>query len=69
MSVNALFRLRSAQTVIGLAKRHTASAPRLPAVPAIEVEDPSYRTIKEILGPGREAATLAEPVGTDTAAF
>lgn len=69
MSVNALYRLRSAQAVIGLAERHTAERTEVACGLAIEVGDPSYRTIKGILAAGREAANLAEPVGLQTPAF
>jgi transposase len=54
LEVNALFRLRAAQGVIGLADKH--SDPRLEAAcaKAVAVGDPSYRTIKGILVAGVE---------------
>jgi hypothetical protein len=53
MEVNALHRLRSAQGVIRLAERYED---RLDAAcqRALEVGDPSYRTVKGILVAGTE---------------
>jgi hypothetical protein len=69
MSVNALYRLRSAQAVIGLAERYTPERTEIACGLALEVGDPSYRTIKGILAAGRETPTSSEPVGLDTPAF
>lgn len=69
LSVNALYRLRSAQAVVGLADKHTAGRTEAACGLAIEVGDPSYRTIKVILNAGREEASASEPVGLDTPAF
>ena len=55
LAINALFRLRAAQGVLGLRDKHAA---RLEAAcaKAIAVGDPSYRTIKGILIAGTETA-------------
>ena len=55
LSENALFRLRAAQGVLGLADRHGESRLELACTKAIAVGDPSYRTIKGILAAGLEA--------------
>jgi len=54
LSTNALYRLRQAQGVLGLADQHTA--PRLEAAcaRALAVGDPSYKTVKGILVAGTE---------------
>lgn len=61
MSVNALHRLRSCQGVIGLADKHTAVRLNAACRRAIEVGDPTYRTVKGILVAGTETDTTAEP--------
>ena len=55
LKVNALFRLRSAQGVLGLGEKY--GLPRLEAAcaKALAVGDPAYRTIKNILVGGLEA--------------
>jgi transposase len=60
---NALYRLRSAQGVIGLADKHDPSRLEAACAKAITAGDPSYRTIKGILAAGaeREAAFLRGP--------
>jgi transposase len=50
----ALHRLRSAQGVIGLADKHTASRLNAACRRAITVGDPGYRTVKGILAAGTE---------------
>lgn len=55
LSENALFRLRAAQGVLGLADRHGAKRLELACAKAIAVGDPTYRTIKGILAAGLEA--------------
>lgn len=68
MAVNAIHRLRSAQGVLAL--RTSAGAERLEAAcaRAIEVGDPSYRTIKGILAAGTEhGTTTAEQAPTAAA--
>ena len=49
LEINALFRLRAAQGILGLADKHTP--PRLEAAcgRAVAVGDPTYRTVKGIL--------------------
>jgi len=54
LEVNALFRLRAAQGVLGLADKHSAGRLEAACVKAIKVGDPSYRTIKGILAAGTE---------------
>ncbi|MEV4895106.1 DDE-type integrase/transposase/recombinase [Nonomuraea sp. NPDC055795] len=50
-----LYRLRAAQGVIGLADKHNPHRLELACIKAIEVGDPSYRTVKGILAAGTEA--------------
>lgn len=52
---NALFRLRAAQGVLGLADKHGPDRLELACAKAIAVGDPTYRTIKGILAAGLEA--------------
>ena len=56
LEINALHRLRSAQGVIGLADRHGVGRLDAACARAIEVGDPSYRTVKGILVAGTEHA-------------
>jgi hypothetical protein len=56
LAVNALYRLRSAQGVLGLADKHGAGRLEKACERAIRVGDPSYRTIKGILVAGTEQA-------------
>jgi transposase len=51
---NALFRLRAAQGVLGLADKHGPVRLELACAKAIAVGDPTYRTIKGILAAGLE---------------
>ena len=60
MSVNALHRLRSCQGVIGLADTHPAERLNAACRRAIEVGDPTYRTVKGILAAGTETDTTAK---------
>jgi transposase len=55
LAENALFRLRAAQGVLGLADKHGPARLELACAKAITVGDPSYRTIKGILAAGLEA--------------
>jgi transposase len=55
LEVNALFRLRAAQGVLGLADKHSTGRLEAACVKAITVGDPSYRTVKGILVAGAEA--------------
>jgi transposase len=54
LSGNALYRLRSAQGVVGLAERHDTARLEAACARAVTVGDPSYRTIKGILAAGAE---------------
>jgi len=54
LAVNALFRLRAAQGVLGLRDNHTPARLEAACAKAITVGDPSYRTIKGILIAGTE---------------
>lgn len=59
LEVNALFRLRAAQGVLGLRDKHTPARLEAACAKAIAVGDPSYRTIKGILIAGTETTTQA----------
>jgi len=54
LEVNALFRLRAAQGVLGLADKHSPTRLEAACVKAVAVGDPSYRTVKGILVAGAE---------------
>jgi len=54
LEVNALFRLRAAQGVLGLAGKHGDARLEAACAKAIAAGDPSYRTIKGILAVGAE---------------
>jgi hypothetical protein len=69
LGVNVLHRLRAAQGVLRLAERHGAGRLDAACAKAVEVGDPSYRTVKGILAAGTETPVPAEPVGTDTPAM
>jgi hypothetical protein len=62
LEINALFRLRAAQGVLGQADKHTPQRLEAACAKAIAVGDPSYRTIKGILVAGVE--TEPAPPGT-----
>ncbi len=61
MTVNALHRLRSAQGIIGLADKHDPARLNAACRLAINVGDPTYRTVKGILAAGTENLTPTEP--------
>ena len=63
LEVNALFRLRAAQGVLGLAGKHGAARLEKACARAIEVGDPTYRTVKGILAAGTETDPAPEPTG------
>lgn len=64
LQVNALFRLRAAQGVLGLRDKHTPDRLEAACATAITVGDPSYRTIKGILLAGTENPTdTGQPAG------
>ncbi|BCB73693.1 hypothetical protein GCM10022251_82680 [Phytohabitans flavus] len=54
LEVNALFRLRAAQGVLGLADKHGTARLEAACTKAIAAGDPSYRTVKGILVAGAE---------------
>jgi hypothetical protein len=54
LAVNALFRLRSAQGVLGLADKHSPARLEAACGKALLVGDATYRTIKGILAAGVE---------------
>lgn len=60
---NALFRLRAAQGVLGLADKHNPARLEAACAKATAAGDPSYRTIKGILAAGTETAPTARPRG------
>jgi transposase len=60
---NALFRLRAAQGVIGLADKHNPARLEAACAKATAAGDPSYRTIKGILAAGTETAPAARSGG------
>jgi transposase len=68
LAENALFRLRAAQGVLGLADKHGPARLELACAKAIAVGDPSYRTIKGILTAGLEADPPPPPTGDGGAA-
>jgi len=68
LEVNALFRLRAAQGVLGLAGKHDAARLEKACARAIEVGDPTYRTVKGILAAGTETDPAPEPTGDAGAA-
>lgn len=68
LQVNALFRLRAAQGVLGLATKHGPERLEAACRRAIEVGDPSYRTIKGILAAGTENIGTERPTGDAGAA-
>ena len=68
LAENALFRLRAAQGVIGLADKHDPDRLEAACAKAITAGDPSYRTIKGILAAGTETAPAARPSGDAGAA-
>jgi hypothetical protein len=60
---NALYRLRAAQGVIGMADRHDRSRLEAACAKAIAAGDPSYRTVKGILAAGTETSPPAAAAG------
>ena len=65
LAVNALFRLRAAQGVLGLADTHGPERLEAACAKATAVGDPGYRTVKGILIAGTETE---QPAGTASAA-
>ena len=63
LAENALYRLRSAQGVIGLADKYDPARLEAACAKAITAGDPSYRTIKGILAAGTDRDTLPAAAG------
>jgi len=68
LALGALYRLRSAQGVLGLADKHGAKRLELACAKAITAGDPSYRTVKGILAAGNERDQLPAAAGDGGAA-
>jgi transposase len=68
LEVHALFRLRAAQGILGLADKHSEARLEAACARAVEVGDPSYRTIKGILAAGTEAQPVVRAAGDGGAA-
>jgi transposase len=68
LAENALYRLRSAQGVIGLADKHDPARLEAACTKAISAGDPSYRTVRGILAAGTERDTLPAAAGDGGAA-
>ncbi len=62
LEINALHRLRSAQGVLDLADKHTPERLDAACRRAIDVGDPTYRTVKGILAAGTETIDSTDPV-------
>ncbi len=60
---NALYRLRAAQGVLGLADKHQPGRLEAACAKASAAGDPSYRTVKGILAAGTEQDPVAAPAG------
>jgi hypothetical protein len=68
LAENALYRLRAAQGVIGLADKHDTSRLEAACAKAIAAGDPSYRTVKGILAAGTERDQVPAAAGDGGAA-
>jgi transposase len=68
LEVEALFRLRAAQGVIGLRDKHSDQRLEAACAKALAVGDPSYRTIKGILIAGTETDPTPETDAGDAGA-
>jgi len=68
LAEHALFRLRAAQGVLGLADRHDPARLETACAVATAAGDPSYRTIKGVLAAGTEARPATRPTGDGGAA-
>jgi transposase len=69
LAENALFRLRAAQGVLGLADKHDPARLEAACAKATAAGDPSYRTVKGILAAGTETTAAPErPTGDAGAA-
>jgi transposase len=63
LSDNALYRLRAAQGIIGLADKHAPGRLEAACAKATAAGDPSYRTVKGILAAGTERDQLPAAAG------
>jgi transposase len=68
LAENALYRLRAAQGVIGLADKHDPGRLEAACAKAIAAGDPSYRTVRGILAAGAERDQLPAAAGDGGAA-
>ena len=68
LAVNALYRLRSAQGVIGLTDKYGTERLNAACRRAIDVGDPTYRTVKGILAAGTETDGTADTAPIDAPA-
>jgi transposase len=66
LAENALFRLRAAQGVLGLAERHDPARLENACARATAAGDPSYRTIKGVLAAGTETTPSPDPTARPT---
>ncbi|ACU72764.1 Integrase catalytic region [Catenulispora acidiphila DSM 44928] len=69
LEVNALYRLRAAQGVVGLRKKYGDQRLEAACAKAITVGDPSYRTVKGVLIAGTETDPEPETGDAGAAAF
>lgn len=69
LEINALYRLRAAQGVLGLRKKYGDQRLEAACAKAISVGDPSYRTIKGILVAGTETDPEPDTGDAGAAAF
>ena len=70
LALNVLFRLRQAQGVVRLAERHGDGRVEAACRRALEVGDPSYRTVKGVLAAGTENDAIQAPLpGLDVPAW
>jgi hypothetical protein len=65
---NALFRLRSAQAILGLRTKHGTDALERACSTALSAGDPSYRTIKGILATGADTTHQEQLAASERAA-
>jgi transposase len=68
LAENALYRLRAAQGVLGLADRHDPTRLEAACAKALAAGDPSYRTVKGILAAGTETEPTPAAAGDAGAA-
>ena len=69
LAEGALYRLRAAQGVIGLADKHNPSRLEAACAKAIIAGDPSYRTVKGVLAAGTDRDQPAAAGDGGAAAF